>query len=462
MTLVWRWALDGEFSDLSLAKLAEQYSKDYAWLIKLCLNCFGYLTVFLPALLIYKYTKATKYTDRNGASFIFRLIRRCFYGSGDGDDQGPILPSSSTMENDAKVEKAKRGPYNEFILLMYCFSGLMVSYLIWGVLQEKIMTQEYVHMDGPKEIRVHFKESQFLVFANRVLAFVIAGTYLYFNAAPKRATTAPLYKFSISSIANILSAWFQYEALKFVSFPTQVLAKSCKIIPVMIMGKIVSRTKYQLYEYVTAGLISFGMVLFMTGSAGESKGSAVTTLTGVFLLCMYMTSDSFNSNWQGELFKSYRMTSVEMMFGVNMFSSLFTASSLFVQSGFLDSVEFGLKHPAFVYDCLLLSVSAAVGQLFIYYTISKFGPVVFTIIMTLRQAVAILLSCLIYKHNVSFMGVFGILVVFLAIFLRVYCNQRIRRLRRRATSHSDRDDRVGASTSPPIAMGGVNVGPLKS
>lgn len=230
----------------------------------------------------------------------------------------------------------------------------------------------------------------------------------------------------------------------------------------MIMGKIVSRTKYQLYEYVTAGLISFGMVLFMTGSAGESKGSAVTTLTGVFLLCMYMTSDSFNSNWQGELFKSYRMTSVEMMFGVNMFSSLFTASSLFVQSGFLDSVEFGLKHPAFVYDCLLLSVSAAVGQLFIYYTISKFGPVVFTIIMTLRQAVAILLSCLIYKHNVSFMGVFGILVVFLAIFLRVYCNQRIRRLRRRATSHSDRDDTVGASTSPAIAMGGVNVGPLKS
>lgn len=353
------------------------------------------------------------------------------------------MPTSSGTSVDSKASKTKGTVYGECILLTYCFIGLMVSFLIWGVLQEKIMTQEYIRMEGDKEVRSHFHESQFLVFANRTLAFIIAGIYLFFNQSQSTAKrqSAPLYKFSISSITNVLSAWFQYEALKFVNFPTQVLAKSCKIIPVMIMGKIVSRTKYQFYEYVVAGLISTGMVLFMTGSVDPSKGSAATTLTGVFLLCMYMASDSFNSTWQGELFKSYRMTSVEMMLGVNMFSCLFTASSLFVQSGFLDSIQFAMKHPAFAYDCLLLSVSAAVGQLFIYYTISTFGPVVFTIIMTLRQAVAILLSCLIYKHNVSPMGVLGILVVFLAIFLRVYCNQRLRRLgRNRAQNSVAKDD----------------------
>ena len=35
----------------------------------------------------------------------------------------------------------------------------------------------------------------------------------------------PFYKYSFCSFSNILSSWFQYEALKFVSFPTQVLAK---------------------------------------------------------------------------------------------------------------------------------------------------------------------------------------------------------------------------------------------
>jgi adenosine 3'-phospho 5'-phosphosulfate transporter B2 len=38
-----------------------------------------------------------------------------------------------------------------------------------------------------------------------------------------------------------------------------------------------------------------------------------------------------------------------------------------------------------VYDCLILSICSAAGQLFIYYTIATFGPVVFVIIMTIRQ-----------------------------------------------------------------------------
>lgn len=39
--------------------------------------------------------------------------------------------------------------------------------------------------------------------------------------------------------SNVMSSWFQYEALKYVSFPTQVLAKASKVIPVMLMGKVV-------------------------------------------------------------------------------------------------------------------------------------------------------------------------------------------------------------------------------
>lgn len=311
----------------------------------------------------------------------------------------------------------------------------MASYLVWGVLQEKIMTQEYVRKEGDKEIKSHFKDSQFLVFANRFLAFCVAGWILLIKRSPRHR--APLFKYSYASFSNILSAWFQYEALKFVNFPTQVLAKSCKIIPVIIMGKIIFKTKYEFYEYTTALMISMGMVFFMLGSTEEGKVSSVTTLTGIFLLCMYMVFDSFTSNWQGDLFKTYGMTSIQMMCGVNMFSTLFTASSLFVQSGFLLSLDFAMKHPSFVYDCTILSISSAVGQLFIFYTISEFGPVVFTIIMTLRQAIAILLSCLIYGHQISFLGVFGIAFVFFAVFLRVYCNQRLKALRHTRTSNLD-------------------------
>lgn len=97
----------------------------------------------------------------------------------------------------------------------------MGSYLTWGLLQERIMTQSYVNSEGKHKF---FKDSQFLVFSNRALAFGIAAAYLVTKKQSRHR--APLYKYSYASLSNIMSTWFQYEALKFVSFPTQVLAKS--------------------------------------------------------------------------------------------------------------------------------------------------------------------------------------------------------------------------------------------
>lgn len=413
-----RLSLGGESSDLTLTQILEQHSKEYGWLIKLGVNCFGYSCVFIPGFLIYKYTNRTNYLEKSDHGLVHSAVKLCFTGS-----------DCEKIESQQKSSSSKTVS-KDFILLLYCFIGLMGSYLTWGILQEKIMTQEYKNSEGKGS---YFRDSQFLVFANRLLAFFIAAGYIFIKQQTRHK--APLFKYSFASFSNIMSAWFQYEALKFVNFPTQVLAKSCKIIPVMLMGKIISRNKYEFYEYLTAILISIGMVFFLTGSTDESKASSVTTLTGIFLLAMYMIFDSFTSNWQGDLFKTYGMTAVQMMCGVNLFSTFFTAASLSVQGGFLASLQFATEHPKFVFDCIILSISSAVGQLFIFYTIAVFGPVVFTIIMTVRQAAAILLSCLIYKHSISLLGIVGVFVVFVAIFLRVYCDQRHRAIRRRAEAN---------------------------
>ncbi|XP_053669521.1 adenosine 3'-phospho 5'-phosphosulfate transporter 1 [Anopheles marshallii] len=408
--------------ELSLSQLIDQKSKEYSWLLRLMVNLFGYLCIFVPGVLIYKYAKRTKYMERSDRSHLSALVKFCYSGSGTDSLDRPLDSQSGA----AKGAASKRTTAQECVLLCYCLVGLMGSYLTWGVLQEKIMTQEY---EGPEKRKSHFKDSQFLVFSNRVLGFMITAVYLV--AKRQFRHRAPLYKYSYASFSNIMSAWFQYEALKFVNFPTQVLAKSCKIIPVMIMGKIISRNKYEFYEYLTAVMISVGMIFFLTGSTDESKSTAMTTLTGVLLLTFYMIFDSFTSNWQGELFKSYSMSSIQMMCGVNLFSTLFTGASLAMQGGFYSSLVFAVDHPKFVIDCIVLSISSAIGQLFIFYTIATFGAVVFTIIMTLRQAIAILLSCLIYQHRISFLGVIGVLIVFLAIFLRVYCNQRLKAIKQR-------------------------------
>lgn len=385
---------------------------EYSWFFRLLLNIGGYVTVLLPGFILYKYLDKSNYFDKIGnTSHLSRALHACF---GEPNER---LPDA------IKPAKVDETPTREGAELAFCFTGLMGAYLVWGLLQEKIMTQNYVMLDGTL---IKFNDSQFLVFINRSLAFLVALGRLLCTRQP--LVGAPLYKFSYCSVTNIVSAWCQYEALKYVSFPTQVLSKSCKVIPVMLMGKLISRNKYELYEYVTAVMISIGMVLFMFGSHDDYTLSTVTTMSGLTLLALYMLCDSFTSSWQGALFTRYSCTSLQMLCGVNLFSCALTAAALAQHNTTIHSLRL-LQHPVFAMDCLLLSASSAVGQLLIYRTIARFGAVVFTIIMTLRQAVSILLSCLVYGHHISPGGGTGVFLVFGAALLRVYCRQRLRRRR---------------------------------
>ena len=73
-------------------------------------------------------------------------------------------------------------------------------------------------------------------------------------------------------------------------------------------------------------------------------------------------------------------------------------------------------------------------QLFIFYTISEFGAVVFVIISTLRQMMAIVISTLLYGHTITAIGILGILLVFGAIYLKVFCGLRTKRLKKNNSS----------------------------
>ncbi|XP_054758633.2 adenosine 3'-phospho 5'-phosphosulfate transporter 1-like isoform X1 [Lytechinus pictus] len=389
---------------------------DY-WFIRLALNVLGYLSVIVPAWLVIRYVRSSGYLEKGGED---PSGHGCWYNTVKSCVTGSDEIKASLEEGGSKATVTEKPKMNRSFVLLFCVAGLQGSYLTWGVLQERIMAHEYgkdAHNPGET-----FTNSQFLVFMNRILAFMAALVFMNFTAQPRH--TAPLYKYSYCSLSNIMSSWCQYEALKFVTFPTQVLAKASKIIPVMLMGKVISGKTYEYYEYITAVMISLGVALFLLSQGGDHKGSTVTTLSGVIILVGYMAFDSFTSNWQADLYKTYSMSSIQMMFGVNLFSCLFTSWSLIEQGGFFEGIGFMLKYNTFMFHVGLLSLFSATGQLFIFYTISQFGAVIFTIIMTTRQALAILLSCIIYGHPLNFQGIMGVIVVFIALFLRVYARQR--------------------------------------
>ncbi|KAJ7988016.1 hypothetical protein DPEC_G00319250 [Dallia pectoralis] len=403
----------------TLATDGESLQLHDVWLFRFFLNVLGYSTIIIPGYFLISYFKKNNYLE-TGRGICFPVIKACVFGT--ESKAGLLDDVSVTSKNEADSGSSTR----QACKLLFCAAGLQASYLTWGVLQERVMTRSY-GATTPEEEGERFKDSQFLVFMNRILALTVSGAWcLLFKQARHGA---PMYKYSFASLSNVLSSWCQYEALKYISFPTQVLAKASKVIPVMLMGKVVSHKSYEYWEYLTAGLISLGVSMFLLTSTAGKHPSTVTTFSGVVILGGYVVFDSFTSNWQDNLFK-YKMSSVQMMFGVNLFSCLFTVGSLLEQGAFFDSLAFMTRHSEFAFHAVLLSVCSACGQLFIFYTIAQFGAAVFTIIMTLRQAIAILLSCFLYGHTVTMVGGSGVAVVFLALFLRVYARSRMKAGRR--------------------------------
>jgi len=404
------------------------------WILALALNLLGYATVLLPLFLVVRHTRSSGYLDTAGSSTLLPFLRLLIRGG--AAESAPQTPEAEGLlkseQGGGDEERGAKKSMSEAANLMICGAGLLGSYSIWGYLQEKIMTTEYTDSLGNKG---KFHDSQFLVFVNRILAFAIALIVIVMRRQPRHK--APLFKYSYCSLSNILSSWCQYEALKYISFPTQVLAKASKVIPVMLMGKVVSKKKYEYYEYLTAVLISFGMVLFLLGSDEGKKASSTTTFSGVVILFGYMAADAFTSNWQGQLFQEYKMSSIQMMAGVNLFSCLLTSVSLLQQGIFYSSLLFMSQYSHFVIDCVVLSVCSAMGQLFIYHTISTFGPVIFVIIMTVRQMCAVIISCIQFGHSLAPVAILGVLAIFAALFLRISCGYRVKAMKKKDTNSSN-------------------------
>ncbi|KAF8395064.1 hypothetical protein HHK36_019004 [Tetracentron sinense] len=168
---------------------------------------------------------------------------------------------------------------------VFAVVGIMTTLVIYGVLQEKIMKIPY------GENREFFRYSLFLVFCNRIMTSAVsAGTLL----ASKKALdpVAPIYKYFLISTSNILTTTCQYEALKYVSFPVQTLAKCAKMIPVMVWGTLIMQKRYKGKDYMLAVLVMLGCTLFILYPAAADispyNRGRESTVWGVSLMTGYL------------------------------------------------------------------------------------------------------------------------------------------------------------------------------
>lgn len=88
----------------------------------------------------------------------------------------------------------------------------------------------------------------------------------------------------ISSSSYLAAMVSSNMALQHVNYPTQVIGKSCKPIPVMILGVLLGRKRYPTSKYLFVLMIVIGVGVFMYKDSQANSVSSMALGAGELLL----------------------------------------------------------------------------------------------------------------------------------------------------------------------------------
>ena len=327
--------------------------------------------------------------------------------------------------------------------------GLYTTFLYWGLVQEKLTSSKTVYLDDSDGSSVKWEyplalNAGMAAFAWLTTVLVVLVERLLWKSS-KKVQWKHFWK---AAATSALASPFGYASLSYISFPLMILTKSCKPIPVMVIGFFRYAVRYPWYKYVSVGLLSGGIALFCAfqppkaGAAGDGSPAEWTTFqlpysdiditlptlgVGIFLVLMNLTLDGFTNNEQDFLFQKYKADSIQMMGNVNLWQALYLGAYLVLTflvrgagSELSKAVTAIVSSSAVRFDLGMFFLCASLGQLLIFSVMQEFGSLTWVTIGITRKMFTIVLSVIMYNHEFNVQMWAGVGLVFAGMFLEVF------------------------------------------
>lgn len=307
---------------------------------------------------------------------------------------------------------------------------------------------------------------------------------------PSRRIVWPL---ALVAVVSSLSSPFGYASLAHVDYITFILAKSCKLVPVMLLHVALYRKRYPFYKYAVVALVTAGVAVFtLHQSSGSSKkgkkgADGGSSLYGLMLLAINLLFDGLTNSTQDDIYAKFRPYSgQQMMCALNLLSTALTtayllASPYLVHSGLgayvgmdgrsagelHDALAFISRHPGVGWDVLAFAACGALGQVFIctsspsspiapfpippspipplcpcprdqrltrgpVMTLATFGSLLLVTVTVTRKMLTMILSVFWFGHRLSGMQWLGVGLVFGGIGMEAELSKREKRAKEMA------------------------------
>lgn len=294
--------------------------------------------------------------------------------------------------------------------------GIFTCYFYYGILQETITKGDY---NGER-----FTFTLSLVFVQCIVNYVYSLIVLKISPpAGGNGQQAQIKKslYASCSLTYLLAMVTSNMSLQWVPYPTQVVAKSCKPIPVMLLGVLIGGRSYALRKYLFVLTIVMGVGLFMynpnKAASDSGKGSGELGI-GELLLIMSLAMDGLTGAIQERMRSGpIKPNSGILMKNMNLYSILYTFVALVLTNEIITFIQFLSRHPSVLPNILIFSLASALGQFFIFIMVTEFGPLPCSIVTTTRKFFTVLASVFIFGNLLTQAQWVGAALVFMGLSL---------------------------------------------
>jgi len=236
---------------------------------------------------------------------------------------------------------------------------------------------------------------------------------------PKRM--GPIMAYVIVAGFSVASIGMSNVTLSYLSYPVQQVFKSCKLLPVMVGGKLIMKRVYSWGEIISALLLTVGLIVLASGKINKAQEDQLNiTLFGLFLISCALIADGGFGNVQERVMHDYKVSEDELVFYSNLIGCIILLSITYLVGELGAGFIYCYEQPyAYVWMGIILSTSY-IGIRFVLGVMKIHGSFVAMTVTSCRKVVSITLSFILFPKPLTLHFLVASFLVFLGLSLHIY------------------------------------------
>ncbi|XP_025411327.1 adenosine 3'-phospho 5'-phosphosulfate transporter 2 [Sipha flava] len=316
-------------------------------------------------------------------------------------DNKELLPNKNE-EPPRKLLWVDISNFSELWQFLICSFVVFIFFIPYGYLQEAIFA-----INGFKPFGWYLTLVQFFYYS--AFGFVESR----FIHTQRRI---PIVLYLLLGLILLGSMGFSNASLGYLNYPTQVIFKCCKLIPVMIGGILIQQKVYKIIDVIAASCMCAGLVLF---TLADSKVSPHFNIIGIILISSALFCDALIGNFQEKMMKKHNASNAEIVLYSYFVGFIYLLLVLLVSGELIDGTTFCLQNPVTYAYIFLFSLSGFFGVQAVLSLIRTCGALVAVTVTTCRKALTIVISFLLFSKPFTFQYVWAGLLIVIGIYLNV-------------------------------------------